>query len=90
MKTIISIKADKETKESAQKVAAELGLPLSTVVNAYLKQFVRNKSVYLSLSPTMTSELAAIISGAEQDLRQNKNISPAFSSARAMDKYLDA
>src|SRR3989344_6474301 len=45
MKTVITLKADKEVKESAQKVAAELGLTLSAVVNASLKQFVREKSL---------------------------------------------
>ena len=42
MKTMINIKADKEVKESAQRVAAELGLPLSTVINAYLKELSEN------------------------------------------------
>ena len=46
MKTMINIKADKEVKESAQRVAAELGLPLSTVINAYLKELSERSSVF--------------------------------------------
>jgi len=45
MKTLINIKADKEIKKDAQRIAADLGFSLSAVINAYLKQFVRNKEV---------------------------------------------
>lgn len=43
--TILNIKTDKKLKADAQKVAGELGIPLSTVMNAFLKQFVRDKEI---------------------------------------------
>ncbi len=46
--TILNIKTDKKLKADAQKVAGELGVPLSTVVNAFLKQFVRDKEITFS------------------------------------------
>ena len=49
MKTVIHIKSDKEVKEKAQEVARDLGMPLSTIINAYLKQFIRTKEVQFSL-----------------------------------------
>ena len=48
--TILNIKMDKELKADAKKVAVELGVPLSTVVNAFLKQFVREKEITLSVN----------------------------------------
>ncbi|OGZ56319.1 MAG: hypothetical protein A3H64_00540 [Candidatus Ryanbacteria bacterium RIFCSPLOWO2_02_FULL_45_11c] len=90
MKAIINIKADKETKEKAHKVARELGLPLSTIINAYLRQFTRNKEIYFSLSPRMTPGLEKIIGGAKEDLKAKRSVSPVFSSAKAMDDYLDS
>ena len=90
MKTIINIKADKEVKENAQKIAAELGLPLSTVVNAYLKQFIRSKEIYFSILPQMSPELELLIGQVEKDLKNGKNLSPVFSSIKTMDTYLDA
>jgi addiction module RelB/DinJ family antitoxin len=90
MKTIINIKADREVKEQAQAVAAELGLPLSTVVNAYLKQFIRSKEIYFSTAPHMTRELEQLIGKVEKDLKMGKNLSPIFSSTEEMDRYLDA
>lgn len=90
MKTLISIKADKEVKEKAQKLAKELGLPLSTVINAYLRQFIRNKEVYFSVAPKMIPGLEVIIGQARRDIKSKKNISPVFSSAQAMDEHLDS
>ena len=43
--TILNIKTDKKLKAEAQKVSAELGVPLSTVVNAFLKQFEQMKGM---------------------------------------------
>ena len=90
MKTTIILKTDKEVKEGAQKVARDLGLTLSAVINASLKQFVRSREAYFSLVPRMTPELERIIARAEEDLKKGRRISPLFSSARAMDEYLDA
>ncbi|MBI4118716.1 MAG: type II toxin-antitoxin system RelB/DinJ family antitoxin, partial [Parcubacteria group bacterium] len=51
MKTVINIKTDKDVKKNAQGVAEELGLSLSAVINAYLRQFVRNKEIHFTAAP---------------------------------------
>lgn len=48
-KTILNIKTEKSIKEEAQKVAQELGIPLGTAINAFLKQFIREKEITLSV-----------------------------------------
>jgi addiction module RelB/DinJ family antitoxin len=51
MKTApINIRTYPHVKKAAQKIAEELGLNLSTVLDAYLRQFIRTKEVYFSLS----------------------------------------
>lgn len=90
MKTTINIKADSEVKESAQEAARDLGVPLSVVLNALLKEFVRNRSFAVSSMPRMTPYLESIIGRVEKDLKQGKNISPVFSSAKAANDYLDS
>ena len=90
MKTLINIKADKEVKEKAQKLAKELGLPLSTVINASLKQFIRSRELYFSVTPKMSPRLEKILGVVERDIGAKKNMSPAFSSAKEMDDYLDS
>ena len=88
MKTMINVKADQEVKRGAQKVASDLGLTLSAVINAYLKQLIRNKSVFFSSIPRMTPELEALIGQAEEDYKKGRNISPVFSDPDEMIKYL--
>lgn len=88
MKTVINIKTDKEVKENAQKVAEELGLTLSAVVNASLKQFVRTREVYFSALPKMTLDLEKLVYQTRQDYEKEKNISPVFISAKDALDYL--
>lgn len=88
MKAIINIKTDKEVKENAQKVAADLGLTLSAVVNASLKQFIRSKEVYFSAIPKMTPELEELIGTVRKDYASGKNISPVFSTPKEALDYL--
>tara|TARA_Y100000310_G_C20582472_1_gene763704 strand:- start:165 stop:440 length:276 start_codon:yes stop_codon:yes gene_type:complete len=90
MKTIINIKTDKEVKKDAQKVASDLGFSLSAVINAYLKQFVRNKEVYFGITPNMSPELENLLGKVEKDIKEGKNISPGFSSPKEIKKHLSS
>lgn len=90
MKTLINIKADQEVKIKAKKIAQELGLSLSAVINAYLKQFIRNKSVYFSTVPSMSKELEDILDVVEKDIKQNKNLSRSISNVKDLKKYLSS
>lgn len=87
-KTTINIKADKEVKEGAQKVARELGLPLSVVINAYLKQFIRTKEVHFSVEGKLKPEVKRRLDRLEKEARAGENISPAFGSAEDAIRYL--
>lgn len=89
-KTVINIKAEKEVKTKAQKIAKELGVPLSTVINAYLKEFIRTREVRISLQPQLRPEIEKILKTASDDFKNDKNISPAFSTAKEIDKYLNS
>ncbi len=89
MKSVINIKADKEVKENAQKVARELGLPLSVVVNAFLKDFIRNRSIAFSAIPRMNPTLEKLLGKVEKDISVNKNMSKTFISADEANEYLD-
>jgi addiction module RelB/DinJ family antitoxin len=90
MKTMINIKADKEVKESAQEIARELGLPLSGVINAFLKEFIRTRSISFSAVPTMTPALERIIAEVEVGIKTGKIMSPALSDPKEIGDYLDS
>jgi len=52
MKTaIINIKTKPQTKKRAQKIADELGLSLSAVINGFLNQLIKTKKVEFSAYP---------------------------------------
>ncbi len=89
-KTTINIKADKEIKEKAQKLARELGMPLSTVINAYLNQFIRTKEVHFYLEGELKPSAKRRLNRLQKEVMAGKNLSPTFSNARQMDAYLNS
>lgn len=90
MTTVIHIKADREVKQNAQKAAKELGLTLSDVINASLRNFIRTREVIFSDTPTMTPEFEKLLGPIEEDIKHGRNLSPAFKNAEEMNKYLDS
>ena len=46
--TIFNFKTDKKLKAEAKKLADEIGIPLGTVMNSFLKQFVREREITFS------------------------------------------
>lgn len=87
---MINIKTDREVKEKAQEIAKELGLPLSSVVNAYLKEFVRERTVRFSVEPQVRAEVGKLLRQASKDYKSRKNIAGPFKTAKEMDAYLDS
>jgi len=88
MTTVIHIKADKEVKENAQKAAKDLGLTLSDVINASLRNFIKTRTVIFSDIPQMTPELEKLLDGVEEDIKHNRNLSPGFKTAEEFIKAL--
>jgi len=90
MQTVIHIKADKEVKENAQKLAHKMGLNLSDVINASLRNFIRTREVIFSDAPQMTPRFEKYLEGIEEDIRNNRNLSPGFESAEEAIKWLNS
>ena len=89
-KTLISVKADQEVKKNAQKLAAELGLSLSDVISASLRNFIRTREITFSSIPKMTPELERLIGMAREDFKKKRNISGPFSTVEGTNAYLDS
>lgn len=87
-KILLSVKTDKNVKEEAQRIAKILGLPLSTIINAYLKEFVREKSVRISLEPQIRPGVENFLIKASRDYKNKKNISKKFTIPLDAVKYL--
>lgn len=75
--TILNIKTDKKLKADAQKLAGELGVPLSTVMNAFLKQFVRDREITFTASQYRpTPYLESILEQAQKEYEAGDFIGP--------------
>jgi addiction module RelB/DinJ family antitoxin len=82
-KTLLTVKTDVSLKQAAKETAEELGLSLGTAVNAFLRQFVRERSITISASYKPSAYLREVLALAEEDLDAGK-FSKKFTSMDAM------
>ena len=75
--TAINIRTDIKVKNQAQEIAQKLGLSLSAVINAYLRQFIRTKSVSFSLEEQPSDLLLQALEESKEDIKKGY-ISPVF------------
>ena len=88
-KTILNIRTDSQTKIQIQEFAAELGVPVSTIINAQIKQMLRDRKIVLSTELEPTPYLEKIMREVEKDMKAGSNISKRFSSAKGMFEHLE-
>lgn len=89
MKTQVNIKLDSKIKRDAQKRAKELGLTLSSVVNATLSQFARTGELHVTPTYTPTPYLQKIIREAEEEYVAGKASGP-FHSVDELVEHLES
>ncbi len=77
---IINIKVEPTVKKQAQRMAQQLGLSLSGIINGYLRHLIRTKEVYFSLSEEPTEYLIQALREAEKETKEGL-VSPAFDNA---------
>ena len=86
---VVTTKVDPQTKKEAQKTAEKLGMPLSVVIKAFLKQFIRTQSVSFCIQSEEPSEyLKNAIRQAEKDWKAGKT-SPAFKTGEEAVAWLE-
>lgn len=85
---VVTTKIDHQTKRLAMKTADDLGLPLSVVIKAFLKEFINTRSITFSASQEPSDYLKAVIKKAEESYRKGK-ITLAFSNSTDAIKYLE-
>ncbi|MDQ5912433.1 MAG: hypothetical protein QG568_648 [Patescibacteria group bacterium] len=70
--TMIHIKADPRVKDEVYLIIDEMGLTLSAVVNAFLKQLIRTREVSFSAGNAMTPYMQKVIKDARSDVNRYK------------------
>ena len=89
MKTQVNLKIDTLVKERAQKRAEELGLSLSSIVNATLSQFARTGVLELSVAPRLTPHLEELVIEARKEFLAGETSGP-FTTAVDLMKHLNS
>ena len=73
MKTVLmTFKTDPQVKQQAQKIASNLGFSLSSFLNAYLKKFIKDKSIYFTTNEEPTDYLIKSIQEAEDEIKKGE------------------
>lgn len=92
MKTAMSFKIDKDVRDNARKAAKIVGLPLSTVVNNILIDFIRDERVVFQSAESrqrrkkLAYEFAKIVEGA----RVTHRMPSQLMDTKKMNAFLDA
>ena len=84
---VINIRVDSDLKIMAQKVADDLGFGLSSLINAYLKNFVKTKTVYFSVAEQPSEFLVKALAKTREELKR-REISPAFTDSTEAIEWL--
>jgi addiction module RelB/DinJ family antitoxin len=80
---IINVKTTPLIKKRAQKVAADLGFGLSTLINGFLNQLVKDKKVEFTAYPKEepSDYMIKTLQEAEEDIAKGR-VSPEFDNAK--------
>ena len=88
VRTVLNVKIDRDIKVKAQGLAKRMGIPLSFVVGANLRTFVREQRLEICEPLYPRAVVGRVLLKARADYDKGKNISPVFSSGADMDEYL--
>lgn len=85
---VINIKTDKSLKTEIQKIANELGISVSALINGYLKQVTRSQKVIFTIDEKPSRYLIEAIQQARKERKEGKS-SPVFDNAEDAIKWLN-
>jgi addiction module RelB/DinJ family antitoxin len=81
MDTVINIRTDANVKAQFQKVADELGLGVSSLLNALMRQVIRTKRVELEVRPEIPNAyMIKMLKESAEDIKEGR-VSPSFDNA---------
>ena len=90
MQTTLTIKTDKKLRDDAKKTDEELGVPLTTIVNSMLKQFVREQAVVLTTYPTPKASKLREWAKISDDMDKHPEKYKVYNSVEEYLAHLDA
>ncbi len=85
---VINIKVEPKTKKEAQRVAEEIGVSLSGLLNGFLKHLIRTRTVTFSAGEQPSEYLVQSLREAEKEIKKGW-VSPSFDNAEDAITWLD-
>jgi len=70
----MNIRMDEDTRKNLKEFAGQVGIPATTLVNAGIKQMLRNRGVTFTTGLEPTPYLEKLIKEAEADYNAGRNI----------------
>ena len=91
MKTVISVKIDKDVRDNARRVSKKIGVPLSMAVNQYLKEFIAQESIEFHKPLVPNAKTRKILDKALREIKAGdmRNFSPGFTNMDDAFKWLN-
>ena len=89
MHTTITVKTEKKLHRDAKKTAQKLGIPLTTVINALLKDFVREQAITVSVHPTPRPEKIAEWEKMSNDMARGVGINGPYTTTEELFAHWD-
>lgn len=77
----INVRTDPKTKKEAEKLFSDFGLSMTSAVNVFLKQVVREKRIPFEIGYESPNSVTAKVLS---DVEEGKNLSPAFDTIPAL------
>ncbi len=73
MTTVINFKTDKKIKTKAQKIANDMGLNLSDILNVYLRSFIKKKELHISLNENESNPSDELLEAIKESRKEYKS-----------------
>ena len=86
----MNIRMEEATRQQLKEFAGHVGIPATSLVNASIKQMLRDQHITLGTTLEPTPYLEQIIREAEADYKAGRNISGPFKTADAMIAALES
>ena len=88
MDTTITIKTNSALRNEAKKLAEKLGITLTAIINATLRQFVQERKFTVSEYEMPTKRKMALLEKISKEMDEGKNISGTFSDFESLFNHL--
>lgn len=87
---VINLRVEPRVKREAQKLARQMGLSLSNVLDGLLRQFIQEKSITYQAPEILNEKSRKALERSMADVKAGRNLSPTFSNVKDAIAWLNS